>query len=110
MPNANLSVQSDGKVVGCGCIDWLSKNIIGEVKDLSIRNIWLSDKAVAFRNSFENRKSPAICRECGLYSPITVLKDVNLKEYKPKDGLYYYVSQKSGISENSWFCGKMKRI
>jgi len=95
VPNANIAIQSDGKVVGCGCIDWLSKYVIGYVNEQSIDDIWHSEKAVAFRKSFERRKLPDICKECALYCPITELKDVKLEDYQPLDGLYYYASQKN---------------
>ena len=93
VPNATLAIQTNGNVVGCGCIDWLESNIIGNINDNSLLDIWLSDKAKAFRTVFSNRDGdlPQICKECGLYTPITCFEKTLLKNYDSKDGLYYWI-------------------
>lgn len=93
VPYATLAIQTNGNVVGCGCIDWLETNVIGNINESSLLDIWLSDKAKAFRNAFSNRNGelPQICKECGLYTPITCFERTALKNYDSKDGLYYWV-------------------
>ena len=93
VPYATLAIQTNGNVVGCGCIDWLESNVIGNINESSLLDIWLSDKARAFRNAFSNRngKLPQICKECGLYTPITCFKRAALRDYESKDGLYYWI-------------------
>lgn len=95
VPNATLSVQPSGKVVGCGCIDWLEKYVIGDCKNQTLKEIWKSKRAVKFRNAFSEKKIPQICRECGLYAPINkCMEDISLLRYKPLDGVYYLVKNK----------------
>lgn len=90
VPNTTLAVQADGKVVGCGCIDWLEKYIIGDCRKNTLEEIWKGPKAIKFKKAFQNGKLPSICKECGLYSPIDIcMKDKNLIHYKPSDGLFY---------------------
>lgn len=95
VPNATLSVQATGKVVGCGCIDWLEKYIIGDVRKNTLKEIWRGTKAIKFRNAFVRGKLPSICKECALYRPIDeCMKDIGLLCYKPQDGLYYLAKRK----------------
>lgn len=90
IPNATLSVQANGKALGCACIDWLEKYPIGDCKKSTLREIWISDKAVKFRNAFERGKLPPICKECGLYLPVnTCLKSKKLLWYQSINGLYF---------------------
>lgn len=93
VPYATLAIQSNGNVVGCGCIDWLESSVVGNINEQSLLDIWTSDKAKTFRTAFthKNVKLPRICRECGLYTPITCLKKEQLKNYESKDGLYYWI-------------------
>lgn len=92
VPYATLAVQASGKVVGCGCIDWLDKYVIGDCKRQNLKDIWKSHKAYRFRNVFRLKKLPSICRECGLYISVTdAFARERLLHYKPLDGLYYNV-------------------
>lgn len=94
VPNASLAVQANGKVVGCGCVDWLEKYVIGDCRKDGLKEIWKSPKSVKFRNAFQKGKLPSICQECGLYTPIDAcIKDRKLLIYKPTDGLYYLVKR-----------------
>lgn len=94
VPNATLAIQADGKVVGCGCIDWLEKYVIGDVYENTLIEIWKSSKTKKFRNAFCRGKIPTICRECGLYVSIhNCLEKKRLLGYKSKDGLYYCVEK-----------------
>lgn len=87
--NVSLTVMADGKVVGCGCIDWLGKYIIGDCRKNTLEEIWRSPEAVEFRTAFEKGKVPSICHECGLYSPMTNMKNKRLLKYKLSSGLFY---------------------
>lgn len=90
VPNATLAVEADGKVVGCGCIDWLEKYVIGDCRKESLEEIWRGIKALKFRYAFQRGKLPSICKECGLYAPIDkCMKKVSLLTYKSSDGVYY---------------------
>ena len=54
VPNATLAIQANGKAVGCGCIDWLEKYVIGDTNKNTLKEIWTSPKAIKFRNAFLN--------------------------------------------------------
>lgn len=88
--NATLAIQANGKVVGCGCIDWLEKYCIGDVNTNTLKEIWSSSDALRFRHAFQDGSIPSICEECGLYCPVTYWKKRRLLRYRPKDGLYYW--------------------
>ncbi|MBQ9361064.1 MAG: SPASM domain-containing protein [Lachnospiraceae bacterium] len=91
VPNATLAIQSDGRAVGCGCIDWLSSYVIGDTSKQTLDEIWNSNKAREFRNAFTNGILPKICSECALYTPVSVLRNIKLRDYTSMDGLYYFV-------------------
>ena len=88
-PNATLAVMADGKVVGCGCIDWLEKYIIGDCRKTPLLEIWRNKKAIAFRNAFSQGRIPAICMECALYTSVSCMRNKKFLKYKPMDGVYY---------------------
>lgn len=93
-PNFTLAVQADGKVVGCGCIDWLEKYIVGDCRKHTLKEIWGSRRSRKFRDAFQRGRLPSICRECGLYSSMDKsLKDARLLDYRPSDGLWYLVKR-----------------
>lgn len=94
VPNATLAVQANGKVVGCGCIDWLEKYVIGDCNENTLQEIWTSSKAIKFRNAFKLGKLPSICQECGLYSSMnTCLSNWRLLQYNSLNGVYYLVER-----------------
>lgn len=92
VPYATLAVQSNGNVVGCGCIDWLEKNIIGNCKDSSLYDIWMGEKHKMFQTGFSRRSIPEICRNCGLYTNVDeCFSKPNLLEYDSMKGPYYSI-------------------
>lgn len=95
IPNTSLAVMANGKVVGCGCIDWLSKYVIGDCNKNTLEEIWRGNKANKFKNAFKNGKIPSICKECAAYVPLDTLKSQKYMKYKPTDGLYYLVRRYS---------------
>ena len=87
---ATLSINVNGQVIGCGCIDWEAKNVIGDTNNNSILEIWQSDSAVSFRKAFSTGKIPFVCRECGLYiEKDECFSNTCLEKYQVSDGLYY---------------------
>ena len=94
VPNATLAMQASGKVVGCGCIDWLEQYCIGDIRKNSLKEIWSSAEAQQFRQAFERGELPTICEECGLYTPVTCLQKKRLMNYNSLDGLYYWRKHK----------------
>ena len=95
VPYATLAVQASGKVVGCGCIDWLDKYIIGDCNNENLDFIWSGEKALKFRKAFQNANIPSICKNCGLYiSTKKCLKRFELLNYNSHQGLYYNVDSK----------------
>lgn len=97
VPNTSLAIMADGKAVGCGCIDWLEKYVIGDCRKNTLTEIWRCPKAVAFRNAFVTGRLPSICMECGLYASICCMRDKKFINYKPTDGLYYLKQEKKLI-------------
>lgn len=91
VPHATLAIQANGNVVGCGCIDWLESHVIGNINQNSLLEIWQSEPARKFRHAFSHGTGqlPEICKECGLYTPISVFARPSLKNYTSMDGLYY---------------------
>lgn len=89
---ATLAVQANGKVIGCGCIDWLEKYVIGNTNTNTLKEIWQSVKAKKFRYAFQRGKIPTICKECGLYTSVQeAWSRAEMMGYRPMDGLYYRV-------------------
>lgn len=92
VPWASLSVNVDGSVVGCGCVDWYSSHVIGDIKNQTIAEIWNSERANEFRKAFSRQQIPALCKDCTLYNPVDdTFSRKRLLHYKPTDGLYYAV-------------------
>lgn len=94
VPNATLSVQANGKVLGCACIDWLEKYVIGDCNKNTLIEIWKGERSLKFRNAFKRGVLPSICQECGLYLPMNIcLRSKKLLRYKSSNGLYYINSR-----------------
>lgn len=97
-PSVTLAVMADGKVVGCGCIDWLGKYVIGDCRKNTLKEIWWSEDAVKFRNAFEIGSLPTICKECGLYAPLdNSYMNKKFLNYRPSHGLSYIVTNKKAV-------------
>lgn len=92
VPAATLAVQASGKVVGCGCIDWLEKNVIGDCNKETLADIWHGKKHHRFKTGFSSGNLPCICRECGLYADITkCFANSKLINYESIQGPYYSI-------------------
>lgn len=93
VPWATLCVNVDGSVVGCGCVDWEARHIIGDMNHKTISEIWSGQHAIEFRTSFSRQRIPALCRDCALYSDIEhAFGRIGLINYKPRDGCYHEVT------------------
>lgn len=89
---ATLSVEADGQVVGCGCVDWLKKYVIGDINVQDLDEIWRSRKARMFRYALSQGRCPSICRGCGLYaSARDAFSNERLFFYDLHKGTYYRV-------------------
>ncbi len=87
-----LAINADGTVVGCGCIDWLGKYVIGDTYKDSLKDIWQSKIANDFRHCFSNGLGnlPSICQECALYSPYDFYNR-KYKDYNSMQGVRYFI-------------------
>ena len=93
VPWATLCVNVDGSVVGCGCVDWGARHIIGDMNRQTINKIWSGKPAKGFRTSFSRQEIPALCMDCPLYVDIEkAFGRIGLLNYKPKDGCYHEVN------------------
>ncbi|GHT01404.1 hypothetical protein AGMMS50276_29330 [Synergistales bacterium] len=86
---ATLSVSPDGRVLGCGCVDWKNKHIIGNMHFSKIKEIWQSEDAQRFRRGFSEGNAPDMCRICALYTSANKCFRANMANYKPSNGVYY---------------------
>ena len=92
VPSAELSISADGNVVGCGCVDWNSKHVVGNVFSSSIESVWNSEQAKIFRHGFSRNNIPDMCLKCSLYASIdSGFGKKSLRNFKPTDGLYYTI-------------------
>lgn len=90
IPWATLSVNTDGRVIGCGCIDWGARHVIGDMREQGIAEIWQGEAARNFRLSFSRGDIKDICLDCSLYAPRDrVFSNPRLVRYRVTDGLYY---------------------
>lgn len=93
-PYVSLAVMSDGRVVGCGCIDWNATVVVGNLRKQTIKEVWRGKKATSFRESFSNGKIPQICKECGLYTPVKLaFNDLKYLKYNLHGGLFYNIGE-----------------
>lgn len=92
VPWATLCVTVDGSVVGCGCVDWEARHVIGDLKRQTIKEIWSGRQNEEFRTSFSRQKIPDLCRDCSLYTNIEhAFGRIGLINYTPQDGCYHDV-------------------
>lgn len=92
VPWATLCVNADGSVVGCGCVDWEARHIIGDMNRQTINEIWSGQQAIEFRTSFSRQRIPPLCRDCSLYANIEhAFGRIGLINYKPQYGCYHEI-------------------
>jgi len=90
IPWASLSVNVDGTVVGCGCVDWNSKHLIGDLKVQSIEEVWQGAPAREFRRAFSSGKVPDLCMDCDYYMRVDhAFSRPEQQNWKPTDSLYW---------------------
>ena len=89
---STLSIEADGKAVGCGCVDWLRKYVIGDIRRQNLSEIWRCRRARAFRYALKRGKCPSICKGCGLYTSVrTAFSNKKLLWYNSHQGMYYRI-------------------
>ncbi|WP_271617363.1 SPASM domain-containing protein [Bradyrhizobium sp. CCBAU 51745] len=87
---ASMSIGVDGTVVGCGCVDWNAKHIVGNAVTDHWLKVWRSKSAVAFREAFSRGDIPQLCKDCSLYVPVDeAFSRDSMKDYQPARGLWY---------------------
>lgn len=82
----SFSLNSDGQASLC-FLDWSRKLLIGDVRNESVKSIWLGEKLRSYQKMFleGNRKSHPICKDCGQLShgmpdDIDKFKEILLKK------------------------------
>jgi radical SAM protein with 4Fe4S-binding SPASM domain len=89
VPSSSMSINVDGSVVGCGCVDWNSRHVVGNVSLHSLKEVWQSKQALEFRHAFSRNQVPGLCKDCSIYTPVEDAFSVpRLKDYNPIYGLY----------------------
>lgn len=65
----SFSLNSDGQASLC-FLDWSRKLLIGNVREESVKSIWLGDKMKSYQRMFlqHRRKSHSVCGDCGQMS------------------------------------------
>ncbi|MGB0681883.1 MAG: radical SAM/SPASM domain-containing protein [Magnetovibrionaceae bacterium] len=88
-PKTYLSVLADGRVLGCMCMDWREASVIGDISKQGMVDIWKSDEARAFRDSFERAEVHEICKGCSYYKAYDeVLAHPGLKDFDPSQDFW----------------------
>lgn len=84
----SFSLNSDGQASLC-FLDWSRKLLIGDVRNESVKSIWLGEKLKSYQKMFleGNRKLHPICKDCGQLShgmpdDIDKFKEILLKKLK----------------------------
>ena len=89
-PWATLCINADGAAIGCGCVDWQARHVIGDMHRQTIREVWVGNRAQEFRTSFSRRDIPELCSDCALYTDIErAFGRLGLINYQPQDGDYH---------------------
>ena len=87
---ASMSIGVDGTVVGCGCVDWNAKHVVGNAVTDKWTKVWKSEKAIAFREAFSRGNVPDLCKDCSLYVPVDeAFSKESMRGYQPSRGLWY---------------------
>ena len=65
----SFSLNSDGQASLC-FLDWSRKLLIGDVREESVKSIWLGDKMKEYQKMFlrHERKKHPVCKDCGQMS------------------------------------------
>lgn len=63
---SQINILSNGDVVPC-CLDYAPEQVLGNVKDNTLREIWMDEPYRELRQSHIEGKYPELCRECTVY-------------------------------------------
>jgi len=58
-----FTVHVNGNVVPCDR-DWAGENVMGNIFEQSVEEIWSGEKFNAFRAAMKSKEKPAMCRKC----------------------------------------------
>jgi radical SAM protein with 4Fe4S-binding SPASM domain len=62
-PFYGFTVHVNGNVVPCDR-DWAGENVMGNLFEQSVKEIWQGEKYVEFRKQMKSSEKPAMCRKC----------------------------------------------
>ena len=62
------SILPDGRVSGCACMDGEGSVITGDITKNTMREVWESKEAIAFRDSFSRGQVTKLCSTCSYYT------------------------------------------
>ena len=70
-PFERLHILADGSVIPC-CQDWYAENLLGNIQDNTICEIWSSTQFASFRKQLSEAygNAPDLCRRCKLFTPV----------------------------------------
>lgn len=63
-----MTVRWNGDVVAC-CYDLTSQEVLGNVKQDSLENIWNNDKYLYLRGSIDQKMFVKLCDNCNVVKP-----------------------------------------
>lgn len=69
MPFTTIAIRNNGDISPC-CVDWIGETNLGNIKDISIKEIWNGEVMYQFRKmQLENRRyENKSCKSCGVIS------------------------------------------
>ncbi|MDR1826903.1 MAG: SPASM domain-containing protein [Methylobacteriaceae bacterium] len=84
-----MTVVSNGDMVGCGCFDASGDTVVGNVEHTHLKNIFTGEAYRKFRHSFALARVshtisdiPRVCRTCAFYRPLlNELRSQTLADY-----------------------------
>jgi radical SAM protein with 4Fe4S-binding SPASM domain len=82
-PWLSCSIQSNGNVVPC-CFCFGDDNILGNVKEKSLREIWAGEEVKTLRSTFTSGNYRKICSKCYMRSPVLLHWEIYMKSIKGK--------------------------
>lgn len=70
IPMVSLTISANGDVLACGCFDADMANIVGNIGQETLHEIWHGENLKTFRESFSKKQLADICVTCAHYTSI----------------------------------------
>ncbi|MFC1954519.1 radical SAM/SPASM domain-containing protein [Chloroflexota bacterium] len=67
-PVEQITIRHNGDVVAC-CYDITSTYVLGNIKEVSIKDIWNNERYRALRRSFRSKSYLPLCENCNVVKP-----------------------------------------